>query len=50
MVPVDSLQSTRVAWFVCALLHRVETEKHEGTNEWGLAIQLNTVVAVLLGC
>lgn len=42
----------RVAWFVCASLHCIKVEKHEGRNEWGLAIQvvLNTVVAIILGC
>lgn len=37
-----------MAWFVCASLHYIEIEKHEGKNEWGLAIQvvLNSVVAI----
>lgn len=44
-------QENRVAWFVCASLHCIEIEEHEGKNEWGLAIQvvLKTVVAVILG-
>lgn len=50
MVPVESLQSTGVAWFVCALPHGVETENPEGDKRVGLAIRLNTVAAVLLGC
>lgn len=41
LVPAEPLQIT--GWHglcVCASLHCGETEKHEGTNEWGLAIQL----------
>lgn len=51
--PLDGTRGAltgRPEWHgLCASLHCVETEKHEGKNEWGLAIQiaLSTVVAVI---